>query len=322
MAAKKKKSKKSSKGKKRAGGKTTSAKKDFSKVDSTLAKSDDGSIQITFTIPHNLIQKYRLEATRELAKDIEVAGFRKGKAPLDKVVDKIPQNTLIEKTLSKILPFIFSDSVKKHNLKPAIYPKFELIKATDDEDWQVRATTCELPDIDLGDYKKEIKGAASAKAIWTPDKQGKGDNQGEEKKLSQSEKEQQVMNILLDKIDFEIPKVLVEDDVNSRLSQLVDKLEKLGLTLESYLASTKKDAKQLRETYEKQSKDALKLDFILTKVAEKEGVDIEDDQIDAAIKATQSDPKVSKKLDTPEQRRVIRSILTRRAALSSLTSLI
>jgi trigger factor len=96
---------------------------------STIAESGDGTIQITFNIPFSIIKKSQDKVVEEIGKDIDVPGFRKGKAPKNKVIQKIPKNTLLEKTFEKLLPELFSDSIKKHKIKPAIYPKFELIKA-------------------------------------------------------------------------------------------------------------------------------------------------------------------------------------------------
>ena len=81
--------------------KLKSPKSETESIESVIAKSDDGTIQITFTIPYKEIQKSREEAALELGKDIEVPGFRRGMATLEKVIEHIPQNTLLEKTLSK-----------------------------------------------------------------------------------------------------------------------------------------------------------------------------------------------------------------------------
>jgi hypothetical protein len=60
----------------------------------------------------------------------------------------------------------------------------------------------------------------------------------------------------------------------------------------------------------------------LSKIAEEEKVEIGSSQIEATIKAASSDPKLKGSLDTPEQKRIIESILKRRAALDKLVSLI
>lgn len=286
------------------------------KIDPIIAKSDDGSLQVTFTIPFAEIKTKRDETVKELAQDIEVPGFRKGNAPLDKVVEKISPNTILEKTLAKILPNLFADAIKANNLKPAIYPKFELLSAQEDENWQVRANTCELPDINLGNYKTAISEANKGNAIWTPDKAGK-----ETKELTREEKEQKVLHTLIDSVKITIPKILIEEEVNSRLSSLLNRLEKLGLSLESYIASLGKTAQDLRAEYAKAATEALAIDLILSKISEAENLQVDKKDVDSAIEAAKSDPKLSEEINTPERRRFIEVILKRRKALDFLLSL-
>lgn len=277
-------------------------------ISSTVAKQDDGSIQITFIIPFSLIKEAQEKVISEKAKEIEVPGFRKGKAPLDKVREKIDQQTLLEKTLQQILPQAFSEAIKKHKIRPAIYPKFEIVKAQDGEDWQIRAVTCELPEIILGDYRKLI---SDSKTIWTPGA----------KEPSPEEKEQKVIKLLLEGIKIDLPQILIEEEANSRLANLLARIEKLGLTLEGYLSSLGKTPESLRNEYETQARNAIALDLILNKIALMEKIKVSESQIDEALKAATNDPKLYQKLNTPEQRLLIRGVLSRRAALDFLTSL-
>jgi len=137
------------------------------------------------------------------------------------------------------LPKQLSIVFEKNNIKPAIYPKVDLIKANENENWQVRATTCNLPEIILGDYKNKIIEKAKTDAIWTP-KKGKPDKNKQE--LTREEKEQIVIKTLLDNISVKIPELLINEEVNSRLSKLIQSIEKLGLNLENYLTSIGKTA--------------------------------------------------------------------------------
>ena len=279
------------------------------KVTSVIAREEDGNIQITFTIPFALIQKAQVETIEEMAKDIEVPGFRRGKAPRDLVKEKIPANTLLEHSLGHILPQALSDAVKEHNLKIAIYPRFELVKAIDGEPWQIRGITCELPAIELGDYKKAVQGAGAVKSIVVP---GQDDKKG----LTPEEKEQLVIKTLLNSVKIKVPKILVEEEVASRLSNLLARLEKLGLALESYLASVGKNPDSLKAEYEIQAKDSIILDLALSKIAEEENLKINEKDIEQALKVAQdSNPN-----ENPEDRkRLLTSILKRREALNFLT---
>jgi len=131
-----------------------------------------------------------------------------------------------------------------------------------------------------------------------------------------------VIKTLLDKINIKIPKILIDEEANSRLAKLLERLEKLGLSLESYLASIGKTAQTLRSEYEAQAKSAIELDLILNEVALKENITVDTKEVDAAVSAAQADPKLAKELDTPERRRFIEVILKRRKALDTLTSLV
>lgn len=281
------------------------------KVTSVIAREEDGNIQITFTIPFALIQKAQVETIEEMAKNIEVPGFRRGKAPRDLVKEKIPANTLLEHSLGHILPLALSDAVKEHNLKIAIYPRFELVKAIDGEPWQIRGITCELPAIELGDYKKAVQGAGAVKSIVVP---GQDDKKG----LTPEEKEQLVIKTLLSSVKVKVPKILIEEEVASRLSNLLARLEKLGLALESYLASVGKNPDSLKAEYEIQAKDSIILDLALSKIAEEENLKINEKDIEQTLKVAQdSNPN-----ENPEDRkRLLTSILKRREALNFLTQL-
>lgn len=308
--------------------KQKSAKSTLKSVQSVVAKSDDGSIQITFTVPFEKIKLARNKAIEELGKNIDVPGFRKGKAPKDVVKNHIQDSEILEKALSTILPNLVSDTVKKENLEIVIYPKFKLVKAKEGEAWEIRAETAEIPEVKLGKYKENIQGAIRSKNLWVPGKKGdkkvsdpEGIRPGGAKKLSREEKEQEIINTLLETIKVKVPKILIDEETNSKLSKLLERLEKLGLNLDSYLASVGKKADELRAEYEKQAQQSLGLDIILGKIADEDNIKIKDSEIDAAIKATGSSNESSNKPEQESRRKLIRSILRKRAALNSLVEI-
>jgi len=289
------------------------------KITSVIARETDGNIQITFTVPFSVIRKEEDETLKEFAKDAEIPGFRKGMAPIAKVAEKIPQSKIVEHSLGHILPKALSEAVTENNLKIAVYPKFELISAEEGKDWQVRGITCELPEVNLGDYKKAVQGAFRASTLWTPDK-GKPE---EKKELSAEQKEQVVIKTLLENVKITIPAILIEEEADSRLSNLLSRLEKLGLALETYLSSIGKKAEDLRADYANQAKDAIALDLILTKIAQEEDIKVDPKDVDSAMGVAQ----VSKTSEngTPEdpegRKRLLESILKRRGALDFLIKL-
>lgn len=284
------------------------------KVSAVVAHEGNGNIQITFTIPFETIKKAQDETIAEMAKDIEVPGFRKGNAPLAKVAEKIPQNQLIEHSLGHIMPAALRTAVEDNKLKIAIYPKFELIKAKPNEPWEIRGVTCELPEVNLGAYKKDVAGKLRSSSIWTPDK-GSPD---QKKEPTREEKESMVIKTLLESIKIEIPQILIEDEADSRLSKLLARLEKLGLALENYLTSVNKTAQDLRADYAKQAKEAISLDLILNKIAEVEKITVSEKELLEALSVSEA-TKTSQQ-DQESKKQLVGSILLRRKALDSLIS--
>ena len=266
------------------------------KITSTYKKLDDGGIEVVFSIPADIILSTKNDTLKEFAVDANIPGFRKGKAPIAKVEETISEEKLSEHILSHILPEAFTNSIKEHKFNPALYPKFEATKITsiknltDDGVWEIKAVTCELPKIVI---PKDLK-----------------------KKLKSDEKNQSVLvQSLLENVKLELPKMLIAEEVNARLSQVLDRIEKLGLTLEGYLKSVGKDVIKLRAEYEIQAKDAISLELILNEVANMEKIDVTESEIDDFIKTTGEDlNKVEK-----EQRDVLRRVILRKKALENIS---
>lgn len=269
----------------------------------TVAKSEDGSIQINFVLAWDEVVKAREKALNELVKDIEVPGFRKGMAPVDKAKERVSKEQLLEKTLMQIIPNLLTKAVTDEKLKPATYPKIELLKATDNEPWEVRALTCELPVFDLPDYKKITSDAVRAISIA--------------KEPARDEKTNEIVKVLLESTKVTIPQMLIEEEVNSRLSGLLSKIEKLGLTLEGYLSSIGKTTETIRNDYIEEAKRAISLELILNEIAAKENIDVDASQIEEALKASGHNHE-----HDDRERAIVRSILRRSKVLDFLLALV
>lgn len=270
-------------------------------ITSTVAREQDGTVQITFTIPFALIKKAQDETVSEMAKNIEVPGFRKGKAPISKAKEKIDQGTLIEHSLAHLLPKALGEAIESNKLRLAVYPKYELISAKDNEPWQIKAVSAELPEISLGDYKSIVAGEIRSASL--------------KKEPTKEEKENVVIKALVNNIKLDIPAVLVEEEANSRLSNLLSRLEKLGLALENYLTSINKKAEDLKAEYALQAREAIALDLILNKIADDEKIEANESEVENAMKVADV------KDQTPERKHLVESILRRRGALDFLISL-
>ena len=89
-----------------------------------------------------------------------------------------------------------------------------------------------------------------------------------------------LMRVLIENHDFEIPPRLVAYEIEAMIKELESNLERQGMTLEA--AGFNRDA--LVEQYKLAAQARVKGDFLLKKVAEKEGLKLENEDIDKGFK--------------------------------------
>lgn len=282
---------------------------------SALNKQPDGTLELTITVPKKRVTAGYEKALDQFIKDTEIKGFRKGKAPRKKVEEKIGKTKIYEEVLKSLIPAVYIEAVKEQNVKPIINPQISVVSLQENKDWQIKAITCELPELKLGDYKSEIKKALASEKIWTP-----GKDKEEKTAEKESERLGKIFQILLKTAKIQIPDLLIQEEVNRMLSRLVDQTGRLGLTVEQYLASIGKTSKQIRQEYRQQAEESLKLELILSAIADKEKIQVNESEVQKMIDAA-PDKEAKKAMDTPTQRAYLHQLLRKRKAIDILTKL-
>ena len=89
----------------------------------------------------------------QMAKDLEIEGFRKGKAPLDIVKKRYGQNAL-DQTLDQLIQTTTNEVIKKNNLKLAIKPKVNVKNFGEEKGLEYIMTLELIPDFNVEDIKK------------------------------------------------------------------------------------------------------------------------------------------------------------------------
>lgn len=285
-----------------------------------LAKTATGEVQLSITIPQNEVKKAYEKALGEIVNETEIPGFRKGKAPTQLVEEKIDKSKVYEKVLENLVPQAYLEALKEHQLKPILPPKVELLKAKEGEDWEIRATTCEIPKVTLGNYKEEIKKILASTKLWTPNGKKPDTEVQKPPENAEDEKTQKIIQKLLEIVQINLPEILIEDEVNHALSNLINQTNTLGLTIDQYLTSIGKSAETLRAEYREKVIGELKLQFALDQIVGEEKIQVPEKEIDNLITAT-GDKKIKESLNTPLQRAYLKGILGRRKALDNLTKL-
>jgi FKBP-type peptidyl-prolyl cis-trans isomerase (trigger factor) len=273
-----------------------------------IEREKDGTIKITITIPQATIATTYEEVLGEMAKDADIAGFRKGKAPKKLVEEKLNPDHIRENILKKVLPSAYLAAVQENKLNPIMNPKLHVEKIEEGQDWIINALTCEMPKVELGKYKDEVKKLTAKSKIVIPGKEE------EQKKPNLDE----VVKVLLAHTTVEVPGILVEQETDRLLSQLLDDVKRLGLSLEQYLGTTKRSPDDLRKEYAERAASDIKVEFILQTIAEAEKIAVNPQEIEEAIQKAKS-PEEKQNLET--NRYLLAGILRQQKTLDFLMNL-
>lgn len=273
-----------------------------------IEKQPDGTIKFTITIPQADVAKTQEEVLGEMAKDAQIAGFRKGKAPQKLVEEHLNPDHVRENILKKLLPQAYMKAVEEHDVKPIMNPKLHVEKIEEGQDWVITALTCEMPKVELGDYKASVQKITAKSKIVIPGKEE------EQKKPSLDE----IVKILLEKAKVQVPDILIEQETDRLLSQLLEDVKKLGLSLDQYLGTTRRSPEDLRKEYASRAANDIKVEFILQKIAENEKIAVDPKEIEEAIQKAK-DPNEKQNLEA--NRYLLAGILRQQKTLDFLMNL-
>jgi len=235
-------------------------------MDYTIKKLTKNVTEIVASLKRAAIAKEEEVVFENLRRDLKVEGFRKGKAPAAVAKKHLSADKITEKAIQKLIGDLYGQIIKKTGLKPIVQPKITLLESKPKTDWKVKFTIAEKPTIDLGDYKKKIK---KAKAGIVKDKSKK-----EDKSLNVS------LETLLKTAKIEIADLVVEDELNRRLSALVDDVRRIGLTIDKYARSKNTTVDKIKEDIKKQIIDTYKIEFLLAEIADREKIVVDQKEID------------------------------------------
>lgn len=270
-------------------------------------------IILTVTVKQDEVKTSYVKALEKIAAEAEIKGFRKGKAPTSLVEKEVDKKIIYEETLKNVISESYKQAVEQEKIRPIIPPKAELVSTEEGKDWVIKFTACVKPSVKLKEYKKAIQNLKASKKpkLIVP---GKPEPDEKETKPTLDE----LLTTLLTEAEVEISDLLAEEEANRQLSKLLDQLQKLGLTVDQYIASKNTNVENLRAGYLNQAKDTLKLEFILDEIANSENITVTDEDIK---KALESVPDEKEKEALKKEQYYLSAILRKQKTIQFLENL-
>jgi len=135
-----------------------------------IKKLPDSQIEIFFEISAEEFKDYFSKAIENLGKEIEIEGFRKGKAPKEILESKLDQGKILQEAASLAINENYTKAVLENKIEAISNPKIEILKVAKGSPFEFRAKIFILPEVKLPDYK-EIASKVKPKEVFVEDKE-------------------------------------------------------------------------------------------------------------------------------------------------------
>src|SRR5258706_9730281 len=120
-------------------------------------KLDSSMIEMIFEVPAETFIVREAEALKVLGGELEIAGFRKGKAPEEVLKKHLPEIQILEKMAELVIGDIYPKIIIEEKIESIGRPQVTITKLARGNPLEFKVITSVLPEIRLPDYKKIAK---------------------------------------------------------------------------------------------------------------------------------------------------------------------
>jgi trigger factor len=150
--------------------------------------------------------------------------------------------------------------------------------------------------------------------------------QEEMERVSRDSYATDVLAKIVDGANISFPEAMVDDQIDSMLKDLDNRLGQQGLNLDTYTKVMGKSEEDMRNDYREQSINIIRRSLALTEIVKQEDIDVSPARIDKRITemltqfGDQAD-SLRPMFDTPQMRSALQNDLTQQAALDYITAI-
>ena len=116
-----------------------------------IKKLENSNVELLVTVEGDLVRKNRATVINKIAKEVELPGFRKGKAPIATIEAKF-KDEIKDDVADLLIKEQYDAIIKEHDLKPVDFLRTVSIDLTDDK-FVGTFVVDVYPEIKLGEYK-------------------------------------------------------------------------------------------------------------------------------------------------------------------------
>jgi len=231
---------------------------------------------------HATYSKVDREAKKGDRVEIDFEGFDEGGATLENTTSKhhpviIGDGTMIADFEKEL------EGVKNGEDKEFIvtFPKEYFHKPFQNKKVKFKIHVHQVDEIKMPEYDAEfIKTIVGEEKTLDEVKQNIRENLLHEREHgAKVKREDRFLEKLAEKVNVEIPDMLLEEEIDSMMEEFKNEMENRGINFQTYLETTKKEIADLRADRKKEAENRLKLRFALQKIFEVEKIEATEDEM-------------------------------------------
>lgn len=121
-------------------------------IQKNIVKQPKSIVEVTITASWADLQQSWDQTLAKMASEVEIAGFRKGTAPINMVEQQLGSK-LQDEVLKVAMPNFLIQALQGSDIVPIDYPQYQIISFTKGADLQFKATVTNRPAVTVGNYK-------------------------------------------------------------------------------------------------------------------------------------------------------------------------
>ncbi len=124
---------------------------------STINKLKKSEIEIEVEIPSDVFESFRKKAVQSLADQVDIPGFRKGKAGETNIIQKMGEMSVLEEMAEFAIKDAYPKIITEHKIDPIGRPEVSITKIAKGNPLSFKLKTAVFPEVTLPDYKSIAK---------------------------------------------------------------------------------------------------------------------------------------------------------------------
>jgi len=251
-------------------------------METSIKKLPKSQIEILVRIPAEEFNNFIEKATLDLGKELEIKGFRKGKAPKEMAEREIGPGRILEEAADQAIKENYLKAISENKIEAIFKPEIEILKLALGNPFEFKAKISVLPEVKLPDYKQIASQVLRREVVVAKEEIER--LRAEKERIEKERIRQEILDKIAENSQIEISEVLVESEKKRMLESLKQQVPQiLQINFEDYLTKIQKTEKELLDSFLPEAQRKIKNSLVLKEIEKRENIEVSEKEIKEEI---------------------------------------